>query len=127
MNPKQQQFVEFYLIDANASEAYSKAYPGSKRTTAAANGEKLLRKAEIKEAIEAGKIKLQVSCSITKEQIIQDLIEIKNLNKIAAPNAAIKALELLTKMFGLQAPSQSEITLKGEQPLFSPLDESEEN
>ena len=42
-----------YLLGFNATAAYKKAHPSVKDTTAASNGWKLLRKAEIQEAIKA--------------------------------------------------------------------------
>ena len=126
MNTKQEKFVEYYLINGNASESYEKAYPGVKRTSAAANGEKLLRKAEIIAAIDKGREALKAKCLVTKEELIQDLLDIKALHKegdARGSATAIKAIELITKMLGLQAPAQSEITVKGEQELFGPIDD----
>lgn len=46
-------FVSEYLLCFNATAAYKKAHPSAKSTTAATNGWKLLRKAEIRDAITA--------------------------------------------------------------------------
>jgi len=46
-------FVSEYLLLFNATAAYKKAHPTAKDTTAASNGWKLLRKTEIKEAIQS--------------------------------------------------------------------------
>lgn len=46
-------FVSEYLLTFNATAAYKKAHPNAKSTTAATNGWKLLRKAEIRDAITA--------------------------------------------------------------------------
>lgn len=46
-------FVSEYLLCFNATAAYKKAHPNAKDTTAASNGWKLLRKTEIKEAIQS--------------------------------------------------------------------------
>ena len=50
---KHQRFVEEYLQNSNATEAYQTVYPGVNRTTAASNGWRLLRNARIAEAIQA--------------------------------------------------------------------------
>lgn len=100
MTNKQFKFVEYYLLDSNASEAYSKAYPGTKRTSCAANGEKLLRNNEIIKLIEEGRGKLAEEMLITKKELIQDLIDIKKLNKDDSPRAALRAIELMGKMLG---------------------------
>ncbi len=46
-------FVSEYLLSFNATLAYKKAHPSAKDTTAASNGWKLLRKTEIREAIQS--------------------------------------------------------------------------
>ncbi len=53
LNKAQEVFVSEYLVCFNATEAYSRAYPKAKRTTAGANGHELLKKTEIQEAIQA--------------------------------------------------------------------------
>lgn len=50
---KHQRFVEEYLQNSNATEAYQTVYPGVNRTTAASNGWRLLRTARVAEAIQA--------------------------------------------------------------------------
>ena len=50
---KHQRFVEEYLQNSNATEAYQTVYPGVNRTTAAANGWRLLKNARVAEAIQA--------------------------------------------------------------------------
>lgn len=50
---KHQRFVEEYLQNSNATEAYQAVYPGVNRTTAASNGWRLLRTARVAEAIQA--------------------------------------------------------------------------
>ena len=53
LNKAQEVFVSEYLQCFNATEAYSRAYPKAKRTTAGANGHELLKKTEIAEQIQA--------------------------------------------------------------------------
>ena len=53
LNKAQEVFVSEYLSCFNATEAYSRAYPKAKRTTAASNGYELLRNTEIQEAIQS--------------------------------------------------------------------------
>lgn len=50
---KHQRFVEEYLQNPNAAEAYRTVYPGVNQTTSAANGWRLLRTARVAEAIQA--------------------------------------------------------------------------
>jgi len=48
----QEVFIDEYLLCLNATEAYSRAYPNAKRTSANANGQKLLLNTTIKAQIE---------------------------------------------------------------------------
>lgn len=128
LNLKQQKFVEVYLINGSATEAYIQAYPGVKRTSAAAQGEKLMRNNEVIKKIEDGKAELAKKNLITKEKLIQDLINIKTWHQggnYKEAQTALKAIDLLVKMLGFNAPAQQEVTLKGEQPLFGPDEASE--
>ena len=54
-----------------------------------------------------------------------DLKIIVTQNLSERPAIAIKAYELAVKMLGFNAPIESMVTLKGEQPLFKPLEEDE--
>lgn len=51
LNKAQEVFVSEYLSCFNATEAYSRAYPKAKRSTAGANGHELLKKTEIQDEI----------------------------------------------------------------------------
>lgn len=53
LNKAQEVFVSEYLKCFNATEAYSRAYPKAKRTSAGANGHELLKNTEIKAQIDA--------------------------------------------------------------------------
>lgn len=48
----QEVFISEYLTCFNATEAYSRAYPNAKRTTAGANGHELLKNTEIAKRIQ---------------------------------------------------------------------------
>lgn len=52
LNKAQEVFIDEYLLCFNATEAYSRAYPKAKRTTAGANGHELLKKTEIQNEIQ---------------------------------------------------------------------------
>lgn len=122
LKPSHIKFVEYYLIDGNATEAYHKAYPDSSICAASVSGHKLLKKTNIQDAIQKGREKLAKKILVTKEDIIKDLLDIKNLHKDGNSNqssTSIKALELITKMLGFQTPTESTVTIKGEQPLFT--------
>lgn len=108
MKQKHVIFVQNYLVDGNATQAYLKAYPNVTYETAVVNGSRLLTNAKVKEAIEAGKQELKEKMLITKEDLIKDLIDIKNAQKTDNAQAAIKAIEVISKMLGLNEPEKIE-------------------
>lgn len=58
LTPKQQRFVEEYLIDLNATKAYIRAgYTVKSEDVAAATAYKLLRDAKVQEAIQEARNK----------------------------------------------------------------------
>ena len=117
LNPKQQLFVEEYLIDFNATQAAIRA--GYSENTAYSQGPRLLDNVEIQMEIEKGKQKLIKKLDIKKEDIIRDLIRIKEDNIEDFPPHALKALEMLNKMLGFNEPDKIDHTVRQEPPLFS--------
>jgi phage terminase small subunit len=117
LNPKQQLFVEEYLIDFNATQAAIRA--GYSENTAYSQGPRLLDNVEIQRGIEKGKQKLIKKLDIKKEDIIRDLIRIKEDNIEDFPPHALKALEMLNKMLGFNEPDKIDHTVRQEPPLFS--------
>ena len=55
LTPKQQRFVEEYLVDLNASAAYRRAGYAAKGNSAEVNAVRLLRNAQVAAAIETAK------------------------------------------------------------------------
>ena len=129
LKPKHRRFVDHYVAHGCTSpkDSYQFVYENVTDATAITNASRLLRLAHVKEYLAESLKNQQVELNITKEELINDLQFIKNTQKIKNPQAAIKAIEVLSKMMGYQAPTQSEVTVKGESPLFGPLDESEES
>jgi len=117
LTPKQQLFVEEYLIDFNATQAAIRA--GYSENTAYSQGPRLLDNVEIQRGIEKGKQKLIKKLDIKKEDIIRDLIRIKEDNIEDFPPHALKALEMLNKMLGFNEPDKIDHTVRQEPPLFS--------
>lgn len=116
-------FAEHYVIHGNASEAYQQAFPTAARTTCATNGDKLLRNAAIQAYIKEKQDELAKNNVITKEQILNDLKTIVANNLQERPAIAIKAYDLAVKMLGYNQPIETMVTIKGEQPLFGPLND----
>jgi phage terminase small subunit len=118
LNLKQQRFIEHYLITGNATQAALDS--GYSKHTAAKIGSENLQKPQIKDEIQRRQAETAKELSVTKESLIQDLIEIKNNTKKTNPSTALKAIEIINRMLGFEAPKQITNTIVGEQPLFGP-------
>ena len=103
LTPKQQRFVEEYLIDFNATQAAIRA--GYSAKTARAMGSENLTKPYLAAAIEAGQKSLTARAELTQEEVLRDLALVKadamqvvfdkDGNRVMADRgAALKALEL---------------------------------
>lgn len=121
-------FADHYLKSGNATTAYKSAYPKvSTEASAYVNGSKLLRNTKVAEYIKEKQEEMAKKEIIKKEDILMDLKIIVTQNIIERPAIAIKAYELAVKMLGFASPIESMVTIKGEQPLFSPLNDNENN
>jgi phage terminase small subunit len=115
-NKRHKQFVEEYMSNGmNATQAYLSTYPKVTEKTASANGSRLLVNAKIKAEIERLQAKTSKSLNITKESLIKDLIEIKELCKTnpRAIHNSIKAVEVINKMLGFNEPDKVENKITG--------------
>jgi len=115
-NKKWKLFADEYLVDFNASRAYVAAGYSSK--TPDKNAYKLLQREEIKEYIEQQQDKTSETLKITREDILKDLMDIKDDNKSKMTVNSLKAIEIINKMLGYYAAEKQDITVRGEQPLF---------
>jgi phage terminase small subunit len=116
---KQKKFVDEYLIDLNATQAAIRA--GYSKKTAGQIGTENLFKPYIKEAIQKRQEKDSIKAGITREEIIEDLRNIKDQFKGEKkyPPHAMRAIEILNKMLGFNATEKTELKIIGEQPLFT--------
>ncbi len=78
MRPKQQRFVEEYLVDLNATQAAIRA--GYSEKTAGQIGDENLKKPEIKEAIQARRKELSEKVEITQERVLKEYARIAFLD-----------------------------------------------
>jgi len=121
LTPKQARFVAEYLVDLNATQAAVRA--GYSRKTATWIGPQLLGKTHVAQAIERAQEKRALRVEITQDEIIRDIMEIRDRcmqrapvvdmrgrqvqdeegNNLWAFNSrdALKALELLGKHLGM--------------------------
>lgn len=76
LTPKQQRFVEEYLVDLNATAAYKRAGYVAKGNAAEVNAARLLRNAQVKIAVEAARAELSKRTEITQDMVLQELAKI---------------------------------------------------
>ena len=82
MTDKQKIFADEYLIDLNATRAYRVAYPSVKKdTTAATNGGRLLRNAEIEKYIEEMLEKLRSERIADVQEVMEYLTSVMRREK----------------------------------------------
>jgi phage terminase small subunit len=74
INPKQQRFVDEYLVDLNATKAAIRA--GYSEKTAGQQAFDLLKKPEIQDAIEVAQKSRQQRTHITQDRVLQELARI---------------------------------------------------
>ncbi|EFI58741.1 MULTISPECIES: terminase small subunit [Comamonas] len=77
LTPKQERFVAEYLIDLNATQAAIRA--GYSQKTAGQIGEQNLKKLEIAEAIKAAMEKRADRNSVTQDEVISGLRELRDM------------------------------------------------
>jgi phage terminase small subunit len=71
LTPKQQRFVEEYLVDFNGSAAYRRAGYAARGNAAEVNAARLLRNAKVQQAIAAGQAALSERTEITQEMVLE--------------------------------------------------------
>jgi phage terminase small subunit len=120
---KHKAFCDEYLSNGmNATQAYKSVYKTNDKVSEASSS-RLLLNVKIKSYIQQQQEKTAERLEITKEGLLQDLIQIKENNIETRPATAMKAIEIINKMSGFDAPIKQDITIT-EQPLF--LDKEEE-
>lgn len=124
LSDKHEKFCQEYMVNGfNASKAYQSVYEVSDKVSDAA-ASRLLKNVRIKERLDELKKENQQYYQITKEELLNDLKDIKNTNKGVRDSIAMKAIEVINKMLGFNEPERQDITIT-EQPLF--LDDEGEN
>lgn len=117
LSPKHKSFCDEYLSNGlNATQAYKSVY-GVSDSVAGPSGDRLLKNAKIKDYLQEEGEKTAERLQITKEELLNDLVDIKNNNKGIRDVTAMKAIELISKMSGFDAPTRQEISIQ-EQPLL---------
>lgn len=130
LNHRQKCFVDEYLSNGmNARQSYLTVYqPDSKVEIVDAAASQLLSNLKVKRYLEDRMGELSRKSEVTREEILKDLIEIKNSFK-DNPNSShsLRAIDTINKMLGYYAPEKQELTHKMEQPLFGEEEEPTED
>jgi phage terminase small subunit len=117
MTPKQQRFVQEYLIDLNATQAAIRA--GYKQKAAYATGAENLKKPEIQEAIQKARSKREERTELNQDWVLAHLRSEAELTAEGSSHSArIRALELLGKHLGM---FEDTLKIKTELPDISKL------
>ncbi len=111
LTERQKRFVEEYMIDSNATNACIRA--GYTKTNADVVGPKLLGNIGVITEIRKRQAKQSERLGITRDFITKELLDILNATKISFPPSALKALEMLAKMHGLNEPDRAEVFHQG--------------
>ena len=100
LTPKQQRFVEEYLIDLNATQAYIRA--GFSEKLANTNAAKLLQNTTIAKAIEDARKEVSEKALITTEMVVKGLLkEAQDNSEASTQSARVRAGGHLGRHLGL--------------------------
>jgi len=117
LSPKHKAFCDEYLSNGlNATQAYKSVYKTTDKV-AEASGSRLLRNDKIMDYLQEQGQKTAERLQITKEGLLNDLQDIKMRNLGSRDQLSMKAIELISKMSGFDAPIRQDITIS-EQPLL---------
>lgn len=75
LTPKQEKFIDEYLVDLNATKAYMRAYEVQNEESARRLGSKLLTNVDISMRIEERRKELSKKTQLTQEWVLQKLEE----------------------------------------------------
>ena len=97
MNDKRRAFVREYLIDLNATQAAKRA--GYSNRTAYSQGQRLLKDAEIQQAVQTAKEERAHDARLSAQMVLEGL---RGIAEGQGPeNARVRAYELLGKHIGM--------------------------
>jgi len=98
----QQRFVDEYLVDLNATQAYIRAGYKARGNAAETNASRLLRNAQVKASVKLGRQAQAQRTEVTADWVIDRLrVEAEREGVNASHSARVQALHLLGKHQGL--------------------------
>src|ERR1700761_8377596 len=99
LTPKQQRFVEEYLIDCNGTQAAIRC--GYSRLTATEQASRLLANVKVRAAVEIAQAKTSEALDITKEYVLTRIQTVgENAIQAGEGSVANRSFELLGKHLG---------------------------
>ena len=102
LTPKQQRFVEEYLVDLNASAAYQRAGYTARGNAAEADASRLLRNAKVAAAIAAAKAQRSKRTELTADWVVDRLrTEALREDEDSSHGARVQALKTLAQHLGM--------------------------
>ncbi len=113
LNPRQQKFVQEYVFDYNAKQAYIRAGYQTKGNAAEANACKLLRSDRVKRAIKEVEAEYEPDYREEKRRLIAKFVDMAINGHVQDEKNEIRAMEGLAKILGLFQ-EKRETTIKGD-------------
>lgn len=116
LTPKQERFIDEYLIDLNATQAAIRA--GYSENTANRAGSRLLSNVDIQEIIQNRKTKLAEENKFTQGKAREMLLEAFEIAKCGSnPSSMVSAVTSLCKLYGLNEADKHELKNVGAAPV----------
>lgn len=104
LSEKQQRFVDEYLVDLNATKAAIRA--GYSEKTAYSQGQRLLKNAEIQEAVQAARAQQQERTQITADAVLKELAAVAFAN--GSDFARVVVTHVPTTVYGAEGTPRTE-------------------
>ena len=122
MTPRQERFVQEYLIDRNGAAAAVRA--GYSPRTSRQIAHKLLTKADVANAVRQGEAQLAAKAQLAREEVLRGLLAAIDMARVQGdPAAMIAGWREIAKMCGYYAPERKQINLSRESyPLRTQLE-----
>lgn len=118
LTPQQTRFVQEYLVDLNAAQAYRRAGYKAKGRSADNSASRLLANVGIQTAIQAAMKKREERTHITQDRVLEELARIAffDLRTLYRPDGSLKAMHELDDTAGavLAGVDVVETTIKGQ-------------
>lgn len=119
LTPKQVRWIDEYLIDFNGAAAAVRV--GYSLRSARSIACELLTKPDIQAVLQARKAELAKEFQITRQGIIQGLLEAVNMGREQQnPSAMVTALREISRMMGFNAPEVKRVELTATQDSAHP-------